>query len=227
MKTILLVDDDEIFRETLAARVGHEIPDITVQTAENGRHALDMIEKLPVDMIVTELNMPVMDGFELLASLREQGSKIPVMVVTEFLLDEVQEILSNLGYYMFHRKGANPQSLIDRIKDTTMPEVEGGLVGVSLAGFLQLLEAERKNCMIVVSDRSRKGTIFVHEGSVVHAETKHTRGLDAAMDIVCWNNVRLEILHSPSQTIQSIQMKLQDLLLRAFVSHDEGMGFGE
>jgi CheY-like chemotaxis protein len=224
MKTILLVDDDEIFRETLAARVGHEIAEVEVRTAEHGRRALEIVSETDVDMIVTELNMPVMDGFELLATLREQGSRIPVMVVTEFLLDEVQEILSNLGYYMFHRKGANPQNLIDRIKDTAMPEVEGSLVGVSLAGFLQLLEAERKNCMIIVSDRSRKGTIFVHEGAVIHAETKFTRGLDAAMDIVCWNNVRMEILHNEGTPIHTITMKLQDLLLRAFVSHDEGMG---
>lgn len=223
MKTILLVDDDEIFRETLAARLGHELEDINVQTAEHGKRALEIISEMPVDMVVTELNMPVMDGFELLASLREQSSKIPVLVVTEFLLDEVQEILSNLGYYMFHRKGANAQGLIDRIKDTTMPEVEGTLVGLSLAGFLQLLEAERKSCMIVVTDRTRKGTLFVNDGAVVHAETQNERGVDAAMDIVCWSNVRMEIFHTQGAISNTIQMKLQDLLLRAFVSHDEGM----
>lgn len=227
MKTILLVDDDEIFRETLAARLGHELPDVQVRTAENGKQALDLISESPVDMIVTELNMPVMDGFELLATLREQSSKIPVMVVTEFLLDEVQEILSNLGYYMFHRKGANPQGLIDRIKDTTMPEAEGVLTGISLAGFLQLLEAERKNCMIIVSERSRKGTLFVQDGAVIHAETANERGAEAAMDIVCWSNVKMEIVNSPAAMDNTVKMKLQDLLLRAFVSHDEGMGVYE
>lgn len=70
MPRILLVDDDvELNKiiERLLTMKGHE-----VQGAGNGREALEIVERQPVDLVITDILMPDMDGFELIAALRRR-----------------------------------------------------------------------------------------------------------------------------------------------------------
>lgn len=53
-----------------------------VKGVENGKEALDAIEKDYVDLIISDIMMPVMDGYELVSSLREAGIQTPVMMIT-------------------------------------------------------------------------------------------------------------------------------------------------
>lgn len=80
--TILVVDDNEHNREILSRRLvrdGHR-----VLQAENGRQALDVMRCEPVDTLLLDLMMPVMDGYETLAAIKRDSSlrHIPVIVVT-------------------------------------------------------------------------------------------------------------------------------------------------
>jgi DNA-binding response OmpR family regulator len=79
---VLVVDDDEMLREQLALvleRLGH-----TVTMAENGREGLEIAEREDPDLVITDLSMPGMDGFELLARLKAdpRTQQIPVIVVS-------------------------------------------------------------------------------------------------------------------------------------------------
>jgi len=79
---VLVVDDDVRQREGLAEMVGSL--GFTTVTAADGREALDIHTAQPVDLILTDLIMPRMDGFELLRSLEEHGFRTPVIVLTGF-----------------------------------------------------------------------------------------------------------------------------------------------
>jgi len=85
-KTILVVDDADYIRRLVAIILKME--GYTVLEAENGKDALDTLEKTTIDMIITDLNMPVMDGIELVSVLRSKPAfkNIPVVMLTsEFL----------------------------------------------------------------------------------------------------------------------------------------------
>ncbi len=80
--TVLVIDDDKNVRDILLkvlGRAGYE-----VRLAANGREGLESVSAGLPDLIVLDLNMPVMNGFEVLSALRvnEQWAKIPVVVVT-------------------------------------------------------------------------------------------------------------------------------------------------
>jgi DNA-binding response OmpR family regulator len=83
MATILIVDDDVAIRELIAAVIeqesGHE-----VMKAENGRQALDTLSDSPVDLVVCDINMPVMNGIELVREMRadERHSALPVVMIS-------------------------------------------------------------------------------------------------------------------------------------------------
>lgn len=80
MFKILIVEDDRELRQLfqhVLMKNGY-----TVRGVGNGREALDCIEKEYVDLIISDIMMPVMDGYELVRSLRESGDKTPVLMIT-------------------------------------------------------------------------------------------------------------------------------------------------
>ena len=83
MARILVVDDDSVIRELLVAVLEDE-SDHDVIVAANGQEALDQLDKNPVDAIVCDINMPVMDGFELVRNVRAnpQLHDLPVLMIS-------------------------------------------------------------------------------------------------------------------------------------------------
>jgi DNA-binding NtrC family response regulator len=79
---ILVVDDEPSARSGLAKLLGQE--EYEVDTAADGRLALELIAERAPGLILTDLKMPNMDGMELLARVREQNPEIPVIVATAF-----------------------------------------------------------------------------------------------------------------------------------------------
>ena len=80
MATFLIVDDNKTSADTLSALVkrrGH-----ATHTAYDGRQALSVMESEPVDVLVTDLKMPEMDGMQLLRAVRDRWPEVVVIVVT-------------------------------------------------------------------------------------------------------------------------------------------------
>ena len=77
---VLIVDDEPSARSGLARLLAVE--GYTVDTAEDGKHALEHAATRPPDIVVTDLNMPEMNGLELLAKLHEHDRDLPVIVAT-------------------------------------------------------------------------------------------------------------------------------------------------
>lgn len=77
---VLVVDDEPHMRRVLEIMLNKA--DYVVFSAENGLEALTILQSNPVDLIVTDMRMPEMDGIALLARMRQDGFTIPVIVIT-------------------------------------------------------------------------------------------------------------------------------------------------
>ena len=80
-KVILVVDDYSPTRNLIMEALEQE-GNYEASEAENGREAIDFLQKNHCDMVITDIMMPVMNGMELLQSLREKGMQIPVIMIT-------------------------------------------------------------------------------------------------------------------------------------------------
>lgn len=116
---LLIVDDETRTREMIARQVAR-IPGIdSVIQAENGAEALRLLEEELPDVILSDIAMPVMNGLEMLESLRSQGSDIPVIIMSgynDFSFAQ-QAIRYNAVEYLL--KPVNPQELIKTISRVT------------------------------------------------------------------------------------------------------------
>jgi two-component system nitrate/nitrite response regulator NarL len=83
-KNFLVVDDDEIFLFTANYVLKRSFPDVNIVTSKNGEEALVKLAALTPDALFVDLNMPVMNGWELLEeiSLKYPQLSFPIMIVT-------------------------------------------------------------------------------------------------------------------------------------------------
>jgi DNA-binding NtrC family response regulator len=107
---VLVVDDDPQDRERLAqiiADLGY-----LCETAADGEGALEKLAAAPVDVIISDLMMPRMDGFELLRTLFERGDLTPAIVLTGAgSIDQAISIVHDLHAFWFLQKPASPAVL--------------------------------------------------------------------------------------------------------------------
>jgi DNA-binding NtrC family response regulator len=146
---VLIVDDEERQRMALAAILSES--DFETRTAADGQEALERLSAFSADVIVADLVMPRMDGFELLRHLRERGDLTPAIALTGFgSMEKALSVVHDLGAFWFLEKPVEPRTfkiLLERAigykrslqrtdelkRDLSLHGVLGDLVGTSPA----------------------------------------------------------------------------------------------
>lgn len=113
MVTILVVEDNEHTRMLTEARLRKFY---NVVTAENGREALDIFYERQIDLIVADIMMPVMDGYELVKNLRDNNEDVPVLFLTAKSTFEDKRQGFELGIDDYVTKPIDYEELLLRIK---------------------------------------------------------------------------------------------------------------
>lgn len=100
MYKILLVDDEPALKMSIQTSVRWEEYGLCLfGTASNGQTALEFIESTPVDAVITDLEMPVMDGVRLIRALRDRGFSGPILVISNYsYYDYVRDALTAGAY---------------------------------------------------------------------------------------------------------------------------------
>lgn len=115
--SIAIADDHHIVRVSLSEYiVKHVYADVTV-LASNGRELLEKIEEYPVDIILLDINMPVMDGIETLTELKKRNPRIKVIVLTMYDNEGLMLKLIKLKVNGFILKDGDPSELVRAVKE--------------------------------------------------------------------------------------------------------------
>jgi len=116
---VLIVDDSDVIRTMIARTLGlSQVPLGAIQQASNGREALAILEQEWVDLVLADINMPVMDGAEMIERMRQQPetADIPVIVLSsEGATERVAELMRH-GVTAWVRKPFTPEELRDAIR---------------------------------------------------------------------------------------------------------------
>ncbi len=114
MFQILVVDDDKNTRLLMEAVLQEE--NFGVLTAEDGQEALDLMEKNHIDLIILDIMMPGMDGYEFTETLRSVHNDMPVLMVSAKQLPEDRKKGFLVGIDDYMTKPVDPEEMVLRIR---------------------------------------------------------------------------------------------------------------
>ena len=114
MISILVVEDDKHVRRLLEAVLKREGYD--VYTAEDGHKALDVLDAQHIDLIILDIMMPGMDGYEFAAEVRAANSQIPILMATAKHLPEDKKKGFRLGTDDYMTKPVDTEEMLLRIQ---------------------------------------------------------------------------------------------------------------
>ncbi len=167
MIRIVLVDDQIMVREGLAAIIGTDPEIEVVGQADNGEDALAQVRALAPDLVVMDLQMPVMNGIQATQALHESHPSLPVLVLTTYAADE----------WIFDaiRAGAAGYLLKDSRRDELVAAIKGTMSGESfldpaIAGKLMKHFSQKKSpsppetALADLTDRERDVLRLIGEG---------------------------------------------------------------
>jgi len=130
MPSILLVEDEQSQRTILRRvleREGHEI-----ETADNGKAALELLKNKQFNLVISDMRMPQMTGRDLLKMIKKQWADLPVLIVTAFAeLDDAIDLVAREGAFYYLEKPINLDSLkneVERALNTQKPAINNDTV---------------------------------------------------------------------------------------------------
>lgn len=239
MPKILVVEDDPALLkllERVLVEKGHE-----VAVAEDGELALRLVETFRPDLVVTDLLMPVLDGYELLTQLRSRAATkvTPVIVLSELQTKESRLAAFRLGCDDFLPKPFEMEELCLRISKvlrsgrsssthlSAQPpgvQMHGCLGELALPSVLTLLETDRQTGVLELRGNELSARLFLDAGRVVHAVDLSDPSKEP-FDVVC-RSLRLtqgkfSVCGHSSSVPDRLHMSLTQLLLDAFRQIDE------
>ena len=220
-ETVLIVDDEKPFLLSLKDGLKVHEGKYRVLTAENGKEAMSLMRALPVDLLVTDLKMPEMDGFELLAWTTRERPEVPVIVMTAFGTSEIEERLAEIESLQYLEKPLELADLERAIATALKAKSRSFIRGITLATFLQLMHMEKKSCTLKIALQDRIGYLYLRRGELLDAECGNLSGVEAAYEIMAWDDAEIEMDSVCRRQEQKIAVGFEHLLIDAFRRKDE------
>jgi len=117
-KVVLLVEDDEDNRDLVSFVLARSRMDVKLETAENGKEAIDMAFNRPPDLILMDMQMPVMDGWQAVPLLKsdERTKNIPIIAFTAQAKPEDKIRTKEIGCAEHYSKPMDPEELLALIR---------------------------------------------------------------------------------------------------------------
>ncbi len=114
---VAIIEDDIAISQMY--RLKFETEGYDVETANNGKVGLELVQEFSPDIILLDLMMPIMTGDEMLAELRKKswGKKVPVIILTNMGEEEAPAALKRLGVHSYIVKAEmTPRQVAERVK---------------------------------------------------------------------------------------------------------------
>lgn len=235
--TILVIDDNEQFRKEASAvmkAAGHRVIE-----ANNGVEGLGRALQAMPDLILTDVQMPTMDGWQLLRIIRARPSlaNTPVIFVTTLSSDEERLFGYRLGVDDYIAKPYSAEELTARVTRVLQrvrhslrgaggeEALHGDIAHVPLTSLLGFLEMEKRTGLVLLMRSQEMATLYLRNGQLVKIElSSEKRSLSprARIDYVLdWSSGQFEFTETDVADKDEVQLPIASLLLDHARRQDE------
>lgn len=145
MQTILLVDDNSFERRALGNLLKATFLDIELEETDSGYEAMEILKKKDVDLLITDIKMPLVNGIELIKLVRNFDKKINIVVVSGYDNFEYAKKLLPFHVDNYLLKPINPLELKDTISSLLSEEKGGPEYSQVIKQVLNIIKKEYSN----------------------------------------------------------------------------------
>jgi|GEM_PF-298134 len=218
---ILFVDDEVGFTEAMSKVLASHSFD--VKTANSGSSAVDIFSKEEFDLVITDLNMPNMDGIELIRRIRDIKPEQQILIVTGFPSHESQEEAFKMGVENYIVKPFSTKRFLELVSKSLKEAKNGvrGAVEITTTDLIQMYALNNKSLILEIRDGKRIGRIYFSNGKVIHAETSKFKGVKAFFNIQTWNKGTFSEKPLDDNIKPTINQSVESLLLEGVRLQDE------
>lgn len=223
IKNVLIVDDEKLFIKSIAdgLKTYEKKYRFKMLSAQNGQEALKCFQANDIALLITDLRMPVMDGITLISHVHNQYPVVPIIVMTAFGSPQIEKQVKKMDILHYLEKPIGFDELRDHILHELSHKKKSRIEGVTLASFLQLIWMEKMTCTLTVKCIEDSGTLSILSGELKDAKSGKLEGLDAALEILDWEHVTIELDESYTPDSEAIKISIEELLLESFRRKDE------
>ncbi|MBW2192836.1 MAG: response regulator [Deltaproteobacteria bacterium] len=223
MDQVLIVDDSVMLINYLEDALVEYKNKFHSIFAKDGLEAIEILKNKDISLVVTDLQMPKIDGLGLLAYINKYHASIPCIVMSAHGTPSMKETLQP-DILQFIEKPFAAEALAEIIIAALKRDrPDGSLSGISIPSFLQMIEIEQKTCLFEVeSPGNPKGFFYFKGGEMYHAVFGGLKGEEAAMEMMHIDNPTINFKKPPARQIpKKIESELTFLILEASRRKDE------
>ena len=224
---VLVVDDDPTMIGLLENGLAADHGLYEVLSAGNAQEAMDILERIHVSLVISDIKMPMMSGLDLLAKIRERYPHTHVILMAADASVAMRTQAEKSGCLHFFQKPINIKELRDLIaRDLSSPAegnegFAGTLSNIQLPDLIQMCCSSTISTAIRVHKGSRVGTIYIEEGEIIHSECQDVEGVEAFYLIFTWRSGSFETLGDLPVKKVTIDKNWQYLLMEGHRRIDE------
>ncbi|MGH2397711.1 MAG: response regulator [bacterium] len=233
---ILVVDDEPKWLRIVSLYLSNR--DCHVDTALSGEEAIKKVAAEHPDLIIADIGMPGMDGYELCSRLRRDASTrtIPFIFLTARDQDQDKIKARKVGAddYLIkpcplERLAQSVETVMDRIEQARKIPLDrigmsGRIEEVDLLDMIQTLELDQKTGALVLSHGERTGTLYFRNGVIVEADLRSPKREEPLFRLLGWKTGRFLFIPDAVPERMPITASMANLLfqdLRALEEHEQ------
>jgi len=225
MERVLIVEDNPVLIKILQTGLKKYSDKFETVTARDGEEAIEVLKREPISLLVTDLQMPRIDGLSLLAYMNDRHPEIPCIVMTAHGTQQIKDKLQQ-DVLRFIEKPFEIDDLVQAILPALDRDVPvGSINGISIASFMQMIEMEQKTCLFEVeSPNDGKGYFYFEEGILYDAVYGDNKGLDAALKLIPLEDAKIRfknVSKSKRKIARRIKDDLMSVIMEAMRLKDE------
>jgi CheY-like chemotaxis protein len=197
MKNVLIIDDEKSLLFSMKEGFEPYKDNLNILTANDGVEAIVALETNSVDLVVTDLKMPGLDGFQVIAHMSKNNPDVPIIVMTAFNTPEIEAKLKENGALTIFEKPVDFDEFVKSVLEKVNNTNNGKLSGISLASFMQLIQTEQKSCLVEVIAGKKQGHIFFNKGELLNSIYDGLKGEEAIYKLLEFNEVKIGLKKLP------------------------------
>lgn len=224
MKTVLVVYSDQAVLKSVAGLLKHQGAFFHVHTARHSQQAIQLLKTTHVDLVITTLRFPKFGSFQLVNKLAKGYPFIKVIIVTKGNHPAKQASIKRFPNAIYLDQSIDQGLLINRVFTELHIDYGGYVRGVALSSFLQMMELENCTCTLSISSKNLNGLLWLKDGELIAAQSPTNEGKEAALEIVAWHNVSINIDYARYDIEPQFSISFMRLILESGRQYDEIAG---